>query len=64
MISKALFLKLHMKSTLVMDFRKSGYMVSTEVLQFKSSKIAHKFNIIVTEFKADYRRVLLAAFNS
>jgi hypothetical protein len=32
----------------------SGYAVSTEMLQLEASKIAQKFNIPVTEFKASY----------
>jgi hypothetical protein len=49
-VSKALY-------AYVMDLRKSGYAVSTEMLQLEASKIARKFNIPVTEFKASYRWV-------
>lgn len=38
-----------------MDLRKSGYIVSTEVVHFGASKIAQIFNIPITEFKASYR---------
>jgi hypothetical protein len=34
-----------------MDLRKSGYVVSTEMLQLEASKIARKLNIPVTKFK-------------
>jgi hypothetical protein len=37
-----------------MDFRKSGYAISTEMMQLEASKIAGKFNVRVTEFKAGY----------
>jgi hypothetical protein len=40
-----------------MDLRKSGYMVSTEMLQLEASKISWKFDIPVTKFKASYARV-------
>jgi hypothetical protein len=38
----------------LMDLRKSGYVVSTEMLQLEASKIAQKFNIPVTESKDGY----------
>jgi hypothetical protein len=31
--------------------RKSGYAVSSEMLQMEASKITQKFNIVATEFK-------------
>jgi hypothetical protein len=52
-VSKAPSLKL--KIAYVTDLRKSGYVVSTEMLKLEASKIAQKFNIPVTEFKANYR---------
>jgi hypothetical protein len=38
----------------VMDLRKCGYAVSTEMLQLEATRIAWKSNIHVTEFKASY----------
>jgi hypothetical protein len=41
----------------IMDLRKSGYAVCTEMLQLEGSKVAQKFNIPVTEFKTSYEWV-------
>jgi hypothetical protein len=53
--------------TCVTDLRKSGNVVSTEILLLEASKITRKFNIPVTEFKASFGWVtvleLLAAFD-
>jgi hypothetical protein len=38
----------------VMDLRKSGCAVSTEILQMEASKIAQIFTISMTKFRAGY----------
>jgi hypothetical protein len=48
-VCKALSLKLKINSMHISWTKKSGYTISTEILQFEASTTAQKFSIRVTE---------------